>query len=130
MTGRRGLQGDGIGPTGLNFFSSGGRVTTVTPAYPPSYIQLATSGYSTHYNIESSSITTITFPTSMTAGDTGAYWSFRNNTGVSKTITLSSGVAYYNGLSNATSITMNAGNGMALVWTGATVGGSNSYICL
>jgi hypothetical protein len=81
-------------------------------------ISPATSGYGTLYNI-TAAITGITFP-SVSADDVGAFWTFRNNSGSTLAITLTTGTATYNGDAAATSVSIADGNSLTFVFVSGT----------
>ena len=54
----------------------------------------------------------------------GAFWMFQNSSGAALTIALTNGTATYNGNASATSITVTAGSGFTLAYTGT----STTYI--
>jgi hypothetical protein len=82
-----------------------------------------TSGYGTLYNIRTA-ITGITFP-SVPGGDVGAFWTFRNNSGSTLTIALTTGTATYNGDAAATSVQIADGNSLTFVFVSGT-----SYVAI
>jgi hypothetical protein len=86
-------------------------------------ISPATSGYGTLYNIRTA-ITGITFP-SVPGGDVGAFWTFRNNSGSTLAINLTTGTATYNGDAAATSVQIADGNSLTFVFVSGT-----SYVAI
>lgn len=122
IVGRRGLQGTPYGYPGTAFYSTAGRVPVVNVTSGTS-ISPATSGYGTLYNIRTA-ITGITFP-SVPGGDVGAFWTFRNNSGSTLAINLTTGTATYNGDAAATSVQIADGNSLTFVFVSGT-----SYVAI
>ena len=103
---------------------------TLTNGYRPTYtgvsatgaITTSASSYGTHYNITTTSLTSIVLGGGTgSAGDYGAYWVFRNNTGsylpITFTYTISAG-------SSTSVVTIPPGNSVTAMFT-STSGGSN-----
>jgi hypothetical protein len=116
MTGRRGLQGTPVGPTGGSFYSYSSRMTldTASLAGSTASLTVTTGNYSTNYSMTTSATTiNLTLPASAT---TGAFFAFRNNTGSTKTLTLVGGAtAQYKGDAVATSIQVASTNSVIFV---------------
>lgn len=133
MDGRQGALGwtGPIGPTGFRGWGGG---TTPGPTGNGNFnlytvssgtsITVTTASLGTTYYITTTGITGITLPASMTGITEGAFWMFQNTTGSGILITLTNGTATYNGLSNSGPITMPAGSGFTLVYSG----NATSYI--
>ena len=129
MDGRQGALGwtGPIGPTGFQGWGGG---TTPGPTGNGNFnlsavpsgtsITVTTASLGTTYSITTTGITGITLPASMTGITAGAFWMFHNNSGAALTIALTNGTATYNGNASATSITLTAGSGFTLAYTGST----------
>ena len=125
-TGRRGLQGTPYGAPGTAFYSPSGRVPIVKISNATSQT-VAPGGYGTTYVVTDISFNSIVFPESMSAGDVGAFWTFRNNTSSALLdIALTSGSIVYNGLSAGVDVRLAAGNSITFVYTGV----GTSYIAI
>jgi hypothetical protein len=77
---------------------------------------ISTSTYSTYYNITNSGFNTLTMPSGMTSGDSGAFWVLRNNTVVYVTFNPT-----YNSGTGPTTITIPPSTGVTLAWDGAAI---------
>jgi len=122
IVGRRGLQGTPYGYPGVAFYSAAGRVPVVNVTSGSS-ISPSTSSYGTTYNI-TIGIGGITFP-SVPAEDVGAFWTFRNNSGSTLTLALTTGTVTYNGNAAATQVEIADGNSLTFVFVSGT-----SYVAI
>ena len=132
-TGPNGLQGTPYGPPGTTFYKGG---------VLPSYVQVSTSGQTinisaatsgTYYDVRtgSMSINAGTYYTPVST-DSGVFWSFKNNSGVTLTVTFYPPVgiiagfpagnttgdgAVYNGSLYASTFTFAPGSGFTFVYS-------------
>jgi hypothetical protein len=118
-TGPTGVTGS-TGSTGALGTSSAARLniqgvtgTALTSLTTP---PISTSTYSTYYNITNGGFNTLTLPSGMTAGDSGAFWVLRNNT--TSYITFN---PTYNSGTGPTTITIPPTTGTTLAWDGASI---------
>jgi hypothetical protein len=132
------LQGTPYGPAGINLFSPGGKTAIIVPN--SDQISVTTSTYGTNYLIGTTGLTgpvdlgnaillqgyviTLTLPSTMVAGDAGAYWVFTSTSGYPLQMNLVNGTAVYRGTAAAT--TFYVGSSMALAYSGT----GTSYIVL
>jgi hypothetical protein len=77
---------------------------------------ISTSTYSTYYNITNSGFNTLTLPSGMGSGDSGAFWVLRNNT----TAYVSFNPTYNSG-TGPTTIAIPPTTGVTLAWDGASI---------
>lgn len=128
-TGRKGLQGTPYGAPGTTFYSPTGRVTTSTVL--GGNMTVLTNAYGTTYLL--SAVTdpiNVTLPSGIGASDYGAFWTFRNTYTNTKVLafTNTAGIVY-NGDSAATSISLQGGNAITLVFSGSS-NTTSTYIAI
>jgi hypothetical protein len=136
INGQDGLEGvlgwrGPIGPTGLRGWGggqtpgpTGGSNFNLSAVTSGTSITVTTASLGTTYYITTTGITGITLPASMSGITAGAFWLFQNTTASGILITLTNGTATYNGQSNSGPITMPAGSGFTLAYSG----NATSYI--
>jgi collagen type VII alpha len=118
-TGATGATGN-TGPTGALGTSSLARLiiqgvtgTSLTSLTTPA---ISTLTYSTYYNITNSGFNTLTLPSGMVSGDSGAFWVLRNNT----TSYLVFNPTYNSG-TGPTTVAIPPTTGVTLAWDGASI---------
>jgi hypothetical protein len=136
MTGMDGIQGalGRTGPVGPTGFTGWGGGSTPGPTGNGNFslsavasgtsITVTTASLGTTYYITTTGVTGITLPASMSGITEGAFWLFQNTTASAVTVTLTNGTASYAGNASAGSLTLPAGSGFTLAYTGT----STTYI--
>jgi hypothetical protein len=129
-TGRRGLQGTPYGAPGTTFYSPSGRITTsVGGSSGNSQVSLRTDAYGVTWLIGTATTTNVTFPSTISSNDYGAFWSFRNNQTTSKLLVFANGTVQINGNDTADRLTLGSGNSITLVFSGGS-NTTSTYIAL
>lgn len=141
-TGQPGLQGTPYGPPGKTFYVGG----TLSYSTLSSSVAISDTSASGTYYYCSSNVATIDVSayTPNPSTDSGAFWTFKNNTGSNATFTFlpptgstglptsnsTGGGAYYNGNPSATSFNVPNGNGFTLVYSSDPVSSIQYFIVI
>jgi hypothetical protein len=129
ISGRRGLQGDGRGPTGANLYSGGLLTVAETVESVNPSLTLVEANTGTYYSVLNTSPNdggcAVTLPSSN--ANIGTFWVIKNlNTTYKLTLNLvsESVTAVYKGNNTSTTVDIAKGNGCILAYSGT----SGNYI--